>query len=250
MRTLFRASCLALALCLLCPAGLARGAGRDCADDRAAASHNAAPAPGDILGPKTAERRQAFADPWRYRANTYEIYFDDPAELARSVYSLALHARDIDESLPVETFVRGVLGCHYSVEQVCAWLNGDDRSAAGEHRKLSREEARLVWMLLRDGALALKDGRFAPSGPIRHVLAASAGKKRSFADTLLHERLHIFWDEDEAFRARLQGQWQAMSTTEKAVAKQSLGRYASDNEAQLIEEWAIAKAEREGMDLR
>ena len=204
-------------------------------------------APGRLFRAGTEENRRSFAEPWRYREHAYELHYDDSRSLARVSYALALHARDIDQSLPVEKFLGGVLGFHYSVDQVCAWLNS---VTAGTSPDPALDEAVLAGFLLSDRVISFRQGRFAPAGRVRHVLAASAGKKRSFDSTLLHERLHVFWDEDAAFRERMIKEWQALPEERKAAEKKRLSRYAGDNEAQLLEEWAIHHAERTHMDLR
>lgn len=82
----------------------------------------------------------------------------------------------------------------------------------------------------------------APSGPVRHVLGAAPGHKRTFGDNLRHERLHIRWDEDPGFREKSEKQWAALSDDQKAQARRQLPQYPA--EAQLIEEWAVGLAEK------
>ena len=204
-------------------------------------------APGRLFRAGTKESRRAFAAPWRYREQTYELHYGDSRSPARLSYALALHARDIDLSLPVEKFLGGLLGFHYSADQICDWLND---VTAGKSPDPALDEAVLAGMLLSDRVISFRQGRFAPTGRVRHVLAASSGKKRSFDSTLLHERLHVFWDEDAAFRERMSVEWQALPEERRADGKKALSRYAGDNEAQLLEEWAIQEAERTHMDLR
>ena len=208
---------------------------------------DAVTAPGRIFWARTEASCRSFAAPWRYREHAYELYYDDSRSLARIAYALALHARDIDLSLPVERFLGGLLGFHYSVDQVCDWLND---VIAGQSPDPALDEAVLAGLLLSDRVIAFHKGRFTPTGRVRHVLAASAGKKRSFDSVLLHERLHVFWDEDAAFRERMTREWEALPEERKAAEKKALVRYAADNEAQLLEEWAIKEAERTNMDLR
>ena len=202
--------------------------------------------PGRLLGVASETRKAAFAASWRYRAVAYELHYEEPAALARSVYSLALHAGDIDTTLPVERFIGGVLGFHYSVRQVCDWLNAViTQSFPGPEL----DEETLAGLLLQDGVIRLQDGRFRPNGRITHILAAAPGKKRDFAANLRHERLHVFWDENAAFREREQATWSALTGAQQAEAKKALSRYASGNEAQFIEEWAIHRAENSNMTL-
>jgi hypothetical protein len=239
------------ALLALCAAGPALAdvaapdadAARACLEGRG----DAIAAPGRIFLPRTEANCRIFSAPWRFRENTYELHFDDSRSLARASYALALHARDIDLSLPVESYLRGLLGFHYSVVQVCAWLND---VIAGQSPDPALDEAALAGLLLQDRVIAFSQGRFAPTGRVAHILAASAGKKRTFAATLLHERLHVFWDDDVAFRKRMQAEWRALPEERRAAEKKALSRYAGDNEAQLLEEWAVKQAERTNMELR
>ena len=208
---------------------------------------DAVSAPGRIFRAGTEASCRSFTAPWRYREHTYELYYDDSRSLARASYALALHARDIDLSLPAEKYLGGLLGFHYSVDQICAWLND---VIAGQSPDPALDEAVLAGLLLSDRVIAFHKGRFTSTGRVRHVLAASAGKKRPFDSTLLHERLHVFWDEDTAFRERMTRAWEALPAERKAAEKRALSRYAADNEDQLLEEWAIHQAERTNMDLR
>lgn len=201
--------------------------------------------PGRILGSAQGQGVSAFGYQWKYRWRTYELHFDDPAMLARSVYGLALHAGDVSPNLPREKFFSGVLGFHYSVNQICAWLN----DAAVKRRTLSEEENQLAGMLMQDGVIAIIKGGWGRTGKADHVLAAAPGKKRSFAENLRHERLHVFWDEDSAFRARETTAWKKLPEAERAQVRGRLKNYAQNNEPQLIEEWAVKRAEASNMPL-
>lgn len=202
--------------------------------------------PGRVLGKPDQNRETVFRYNWRYRAVTYELHYDEPTALARTVYGLALHSGDIDDTLAPERFIGGVLGYHYSTDQVCAWLNDIlDRKSSGP----AFDENILVGMLLQDGVIGIKDGRYRTAGKVTHILAAAPGKKRQFDANLRHERLHIFWDEDKAFRDKEQEDWKNLSESARAEALKKLARYASGNQKQLIEEWAIARAESSNMNI-
>ena len=201
--------------------------------------------PGRVMGRSPGKDTSSFTYHWKYRWRTYELHFEDSAKLARSVYGLALHAGDVSPRLPREKFYGGVLGFHYSVNQVCAWLN----DAAAKRLTLSEEENRLVGMLLQDGIIAIEKGGWGRTGKVSHILAAAPGKKRSFAENLRHERLHVFWDEDSAFRARERAAWKQMPEGERARVRRELKNYAQDNEPQLVEEWAVKRAEASNMPL-
>lgn len=201
--------------------------------------------PGRILGAPQGRDTASFDYHWKYRWRTYELHFAEPALLARSIYGLALHAGDVSPKLPKEKVYNGVLGFHYSLNQVCAWLN----DVAAKRQTLTPEENWLVGVLLQDGVIAIHKGGFGSTGKIRHILAAAPGKKRSFAANLRHERLHVFWDENSAFRAREMDSWKTMTEVERAEARNVLKNYAQNNESQLIEEWAVKRAEASNMQL-
>jgi hypothetical protein len=177
---------------------------------------------------------------WKYRVGTYELYFASSPVLARSVYGLAMKSGDVDEAMPLDRFEKGVRGFHYSVAQVCAWIDtvlADDRAVHTD------EERRLMRWLLNDGVIRIVDGKAVPGGTVKHVLGAAPGKKRGFEINLRHERLHVFWDEDAAFSGQYRRKWEAMSAGEKQAIRKSLSAYSQSNEAQLMEEWAIFQAE-------
>ena len=177
---------------------------------------------------------------WPHRATSYELYFAQSSALARSVYGLAVKSGDVDATTPLDRFEKGVRGFHYGIGQVCAWFNA---VLAGQMPFYTDEERLLALWLLKDGAMDVVAGKAVPSGRIHHVLGAAPGKKRSFEATLRHERLHVLWDEDAAFADRYREQWNSLSVAEKQAARDRLSAYSQSNEAQLIEEWAIADAE-------
>lgn len=202
--------------------------------------------PGRLLGTVTPEREKDFIRPWRYRDITYELHFETPLALARTVYSLALHAQDVDKSLPLEKFLNGVLGYHYGTRQICDWIND---TVANKFPAAELDEYALLGMLLKDAVITIRNGIFVPAGKITHVLAAAPGKNRTFAVNLRHERLHCYWDEDREFRDKAQAQWNALSEAERADAVSKLGRYAQGNKNQLLEEWAVHQSELSKTDM-
>lgn len=201
--------------------------------------------PGLILGPAPGKGESAHSHVWKYRAQTFEIHYARPAELARSIYSLALFVHDVSPNLPREKFYGGVLGFHYEAAQIAAWLN----HALAEHAALSPEENAFAGYMLRSGIVKIGEKGFEPGGKINHVLGAAPGKKRKFAENLRHERLHVFWDEDEAFREREMDAWNSQPEAEKEKARGELKNYDPKNESQLVEEWAIKRAEKSGMSI-
>jgi hypothetical protein len=206
--------------------------------------------PGRILGALSEERETIFAFPWRYRSLTYELHYEDSEALARTVYGIALHAGDIDRSLDPEKFVGGVLGYHYKTQQICDWLNAvGKKNVPDPAPDPAMDELLLVGLLLQDRIIGLENGRFSPSGTVSHVLAAAPGKKRPFSVNLRHERMHIYWDEDDTFREKAMHDWEKLSGEEKEQALKKFSRYAKNNERQMIEEWAISRAESSSMSL-
>ncbi len=202
----------------------------------------AAPAagfPGRIIGELDQEHKAYFTQNWKGRALSYELYFASSEELAKSVYDLALFAKDIDESLAKDKFYRGVLGFHYNKGQVLAWAKSLYKSGM-----TAKDYPYLLQLLLEDKVLILDAEGFTFAEGIHHVLAASAGKKRTFASTLEHERLHVLWDEDTTLREKQIAKWHALSDAEKSQVRKDLHQYAQDNEAQLIEEWSVHSTER------
>ncbi len=217
------------------------------AEEKKASGGTSGATPGKLVGPVTDEMKTLHAQAWRYRAATYELYCDDSQALARTVYGIALHAGDIDASLAPERFIRGARGYHYSVGQMCDWIN-DLMSKKGEEPRF--DELVLLGLLLQDRVVTVREGRFVPTGRIKHVLGAAPGAKRSFADNLRHERLHIFWDENADMRRQTEKQWRALSAAEKDKARKALAQYAQGNEEQLMEEWAIYNAEQSNRDMQ
>lgn len=177
---------------------------------------------------------------WQYRQVTYELYFDSGAELARSIYSLALLQLDVGPEVTLERFERGVQGFHYSLAQVVEWaeFTVKDRSKARTDAEL-----RLLDWLLADGVVALQGGKVVDTGKVRHIVGAAPGKKRAFALNLRHERLHVYWDENAEFAARARVAWAGLDARGREEAFARLKGYARDNEAQIIEEWAVFAAE-------
>jgi hypothetical protein len=177
---------------------------------------------------------------WKYRTRTYELYFSSSPALARSVYGLAIQSGDVDKAMRLDRFEKGVQGFHYSIAQVCAWI---DTVLANDCAVHTDEERRLMRWLLDDGVVRIVDGKAVPGGTVDHVLGAAPGRKRSFEINLRHERLHVLWDEDVIFTGEYGQKWEAMSASEKREVRKSLPAYSQGNEAQLMEEWAIFQAE-------
>lgn len=202
--------------------------------------------PGEIIGKAQGANEHGFDWPWKYRSTVYEMHYEIPEQLARGIYSLALYAKDIDANIPREKFYKGVLGFHYTAAQIASWLN----DCVAKRSVLTSEENIFAGKMLVNGIIGIGRNGFEPSGKITHVLGASGGKKRSFAQNLLHERLHVFWDEDHDFQTAAYEEWKNLSGEEKEKILQSLKNYNPHNENQLVEEWTISKAEKNKMPIR
>jgi hypothetical protein len=209
-------------------------------DEQAENQEKPSATPGRIIGTATPEMETAFNYPWKVRSVTYELHVSDAGTLARAVHGIALFTRDVDKTLPREKFISGVLGFHYSTQQICDWINA---VTAGTFPGPELNELHLLGILLQDDVITVRNSRFAPVGVITHVLAAAPGKKRSYDENLRHERLHTFWDEDSAFRQKAEAQWNALTKEQQAEEIKKLGRYTQDNIGQLIEEWAVHQSE-------
>jgi len=200
--------------------------------------------PGKLVGNIQSDKRAFFSDKWKFRNLTYELYFENPEQLARTSYSLAIFVKDIDRNIPFERFINGVSGYRFSASQVCDWLNhyfsGKDLSALAP----SGDELVLLGYLLQDRIIKVENFKFVSSGQIRHLLAASVGKKRSFGETLRHERLHVVWVESEQFRREAFESWKRLPDAQKIEARKSLKQYSQGNEEELVKEWAVRNAEK------
>lgn len=201
--------------------------------------------PGRVIGQELGEGISSFNYVWKYRDSVYEIHFEDSKLLAKSIYGLALHSGDIDESLPKNKFINGVLGFHYSIDQVCSWLN-DPKLKASDYDNFNRD---FIEFLINDKIIIKKNNKYVQSGIISHVLGASASKKRSFDKNLNHERLHVYWDMDSEFRNSWKNKWTELTEDRQKEIKNKLKNYNSKNVSQLIEEWAIKSAESERLPL-
>ncbi len=200
--------------------------------------------PGRIIGDLPQEYRAHFTQNWKMRKLSYELYFASAHELADAVFALAIFAKDVDADFPKDKFLRGVKGFHYHKDQVLAWVQ-----SLYKKDLVAKDYPYLVQLMLEDGVLILTAEGFKFSDTIHHILAASAGKKRTFAATLEHERLHVFWDEDAELRERQIKKWRAFTDEQRNQIKKDLHQYAKDNEAQLIEEWSVHSTENSNFPL-
>lgn len=200
--------------------------------------------PGKIFGEEdtkpSEEELKIFQWGWRYRPICYEMYYANLRDLARGVYGLALHTEDIDIKTNFSRFTNMVQCCHYSINQVCNWAN---EVFTGKFKNFSPEETILLGSLIQDGALRIENGKFVPIGLISYIIVAAPGKRQTLVQGLEHQRLHIFWRENEAFRTQVQKLWKNLSEKDSEVARKRLQPMFGDDENRMIEEWAVQEAE-------
>lgn len=185
-----------------------------------------------------------YTSAWKFRSNTYEVFFDDKQKLGRTVYDLAIFTGDIPENTSLERVEKGVEGFHYNIDQICAWLNN---VFYAKQKTPSQDTFTFITYLLQDNVVKLVNGVFVP-GKFKHVLAVAEGRKRSLEQNLRHERLHVYWDEEPAFKKIAQEKWNALSQKEKDKFNKELKNYAKNEELRL-EEWAVREAEQERIKL-
>lgn len=181
-----------------------------------------------------------FSQPWSFRSSCYEIIMPDNRFLAPMIFNLARHAKDIDYSITAERFYKAVQGFHYSVTQICAWLNDVE---SGNFPPLDSPGLVLVTWLKNDQIIIKQNGRWGQAGIVSHVLGVAPGKRRTLEQNLAHERAHVFWDEDPEVQKNFRAKWQAMTAEELKAVREKLKIYAHNPE-QLFEEWAVGIMEK------
>jgi hypothetical protein len=192
--------------------------------------------PGKIIGKWPEKPEKLFFTDWSYRGTTYEILFSQKKELGRSIYGIALFARDIDRSITLERFERGGQGFHYSISQVVNWANA---VLKGELKLNTNEEFNLLCSLMHHGAISIIKGKWVATDRIKHILGATAGLKRDLKINLNHERIHVIWDEDPNFKDKYIKKWNKLPEKNKEQILQNFKNYDRTNINQIIEEWAV-----------
>lgn len=197
--------------------------------------------PGWIVGDWTQSPKSLFYEKWPYRIVTYEIYFASRSLVGRMIYGLAIHSGDLDPSVSLERFERGVGGFHYSTGQIVDWANA---VLDGKQKTYTVEEEKFLSKLVSDRVMLKVNGRYTSIGTIRHILGVAPSKKRSIEINLSQERTHVMWDEDPEFRDFYIKKWKSLSNEEKEKVYAGLKGYNRDNEMQIIEEWAVYQNEK------
>ena len=199
------------------------------------------PWPGVMTGQLSKDADKLFYHLWKYRSNTFTIIHGNQSSLAKMIFRLALFNKDIDASMKPDRFARGAQAFHYSIDQVLNWLNDNKFNVASPY---DTEERELIDILISKKVISKTNDGFVKGDPnIRHIVGASKGKRRSLALNLNQERWHVYWDEDQEFRAKYIAKWNQLGERKQKEAIKKLKGYNPDNLQQLIEEWAVWKQE-------
>ena len=188
----------------------------------------------------------SFTYNWKYRSSTYELHYTEQQILSKSIYSLALYAKDISKDLPQEKFYNNVAGFHYTSVQISDWVNAVLNGLC----QVNYDENRFINTLIKDNVIIFQNGRFIPSSKISHVLGAAPGKKLSLNSNLMHERLHVFWDNDKSFKQHYLSCWNKLSAKDQDDIKKEFKNYNQNNIDQIIEEWAITEALKSNFSIK
>jgi len=196
--------------------------------------------PGRIIGEWPEKPGRLYFANWPYRGKTYEIFFSHKRELGRGIYGIALFTRDIDRAITLQKFEKGAQGFHYSISQVVDWANAVLQSKLKFN---TNEEFVLLYWLVEEKAITLVGGKWEPTGRIKHILGVTPGRKRSLKVNLNHERLHVIWDEDPAFREKYTDKWNKLTKVKREGILKDFKNYDQTNINQIIEEWAVRQNE-------
>jgi hypothetical protein len=194
-----------------------------------------------VIGNANEEINNLIKDNWDYKSVTYELFFDNQVDLANTIYNLAIFAKDITDKITIERFQKGVQGFHYHINQICDWLNNSPELA-------SNNDTILFQYLLEDNAIKVEDEVIVPTGTINHVLGIAYNPKRKMDSIAKHEQIHILWDEDPAIKDKYTDLWSKLTASEKEEVIGKLKGYSTENESQLIEEWAVREIEKNGLN--
>lgn len=197
--------------------------------------------PGLIVGEWPERPDALFCEDWPFRTTTYEIFFASKKLVGRTIYGLALFTRDLDPNVSLERFEKGAGGFHYNIGQIVEWANAVDEN---RQKVYTLEERRFFEKLLQDGVLRKEDGKVVSTGLIAHVLGVAPLKNRNLELNLSQERTHVMWDEDPSFRQHYIDKWKTLSDADKEEVYKELKGYNRENEAQIIEEWAVYQNEK------
>ncbi len=177
---------------------------------------------------------------WPYKKISYEIIAASKTDLSRLIYGLALYVKDIDVAISLKHFENGVLGFHYSIDQILNWANDIQN---GKINFKSPGEIVFLNLLVQDKLIHLHKGMWKSATSVKHVIGASESKNRSLLLNLTHERIHIFWDEDIEFKKDIEKKWLSLNSDEQDLVLKSLKMYNKENIHQIIEEWGVRSHE-------
>lgn len=220
-------------------------------------------APGRLPVGSSADVWALYMEDTPWRSLTYESIYASQKSLAQAVFSLARHAGDVPQTLQAARFYAGVQGYHYSVAQVCAWLDSTEVELALPSAAVASPAAAktpqamplgtlppeavqaataLALQLEADGVVRRTARGWKSTGLVRHVLGAASGRKRSLCVNLAHERWHVRWDEDPTMREQATAAWEALPAEQRLAVRESLRGYSVTTEV-MLEEWAVRREE-------
>jgi hypothetical protein len=190
-----------------------------------------------IYGILNNDMEELIKSSWQYKDITYELYYDSMTKLAHQIYDIAIFSNDLSKDVSMERFEKGVQGFHYSIDQICSFLNSQQIDS------YSYNELQFILYLINDEVVNFSGGVFVPSGKVKHILGVAPGKKRTMKVVSYHERLHVIWDEDAKLKNEYQEKWKNLTAEEKDSVIKSLKGYSLDKEDQLVEEWFVRQLE-------
>lgn len=198
------------------------------------------PWPGRMSADLSEADQRLFYQAWPGRSVSYEILLKNKASLAAMVCGLAYFTGDLSTRVPLTRCLRGIQGFHYPIGQIRDWAQALFEGRF-EHRNQDPERRLIDWLVAAKALIRTPRGYRAGSG-IDHVCGAAPGKKRTLKLNLTHERLHVLWDLDPAFKARNTKIWRANPEIRERFARENRG-YADQPESQQLEEWAVRRFE-------
>lgn len=173
---------------------------------------------------------------WPYKSISYEIIAGSKTDLSRLIYGIARYVKDIDSTISIKHFENGVLGFHYSIDQIINWANDIQH---GKINFKSPGEIFFLNLLVQDKIIHLHDGMWESATSIKHVIGASESKSRPLLLNLTHERIHVLWDVDIEFKKSIEKKWLSLNSDEQELVFKSLKNYNKENINQIIEEWGV-----------
>lgn len=164
------------------------------------------------------------------------VFFQDQELLGSYIYELAIDANDINKSVDLSNFKRGVNGCHYSAIQVASWANSNIINGAITHP--------LIMFLIDSGFLQRESHWIWPTKNFKHLVLVTDTRRRGVQENIIHEFFHVRYDLDFNFRKQIMTAWQILENDEKNKFLHERKSYNVSLMDQMIEEWGIRAVEK------